>query len=133
MLTIAPANLLRLLFFALCSGRSRLFAAVNIDGDGVLLRRSGRAAPLGDVFFDEASEASDDVELFSLNIFLLADVGGEVEELERWQSRRVVLARSRGAPARRAGTKAEFPAALADRERAGDRMVNRRFPQRLVG
>ena len=59
---------------------------MDVDGDGVFLRRAGGTAAVGDVFFEEFGKAVNDGRFFGLKVMLLADIGGEVEELERWEA-----------------------------------------------
>src|SRR5262245_2443559 len=68
--------------FARSLGRRGMFAAVNIDGDGVLLRRAGCAAAVGDVFFQQLRQPLDDIGMIGLDVVLLANVVGQIEELD---------------------------------------------------
>lgn len=54
----------------------------NLHFNGVLLRRAGRAAAVGDVFVEEGREAFDDVGVLVVQVRFLADVVAEIEELD---------------------------------------------------
>src|SRR5262249_40935743 len=68
-----------------------------------------------------------------LDVVLLAGVVAEVVELDRRQALRLGAPGARGAPAAGVGAEGELPRALADRERAVDRVVHSGFAERAPG
>src|SRR5688572_14818064 len=106
-----------------CSRFGLLRALPDLDRHGIPLRLTGRAAAVGDVFFQQLRESSDDLRMAVLQVLLLADIAGQIEHRHGRQSARITTARPRRAPGAGSWTERELETTLPDGERAVDRMM----------
>ena len=94
----------------------------KFDGGVILLRRSGRAAAVGNVFFQKLRQLRHDFRMRGACIRAFADILGQVVELDRRELFRCLAAGLRRAPTAGTGAKLQLPLALADGEGAVDGM-----------
>src|SRR5262245_26913729 len=71
--------------------------------------------------------------MLGLDVPRLAEIVAQLVELDRRQAGGGVATRAGGAPASRTGAERELPGPLADRERAVDRVMDRRLAERPPG
>ena len=105
---------------------------IGFNGAGVRLRLAGGAAAVGDILFKQCGQACHDFGMLRLHVVVLAEVAGQVVELDARQSLCLGAARFRVAPTAGIAGEDELPIPLADRERAEDRTVDDRLAQGFV-